>query len=188
LGAILLIAILLLTTACYQQQMGSQPRYDPLEPSTLFADGRSARQPLPDTVAQGQLHEDTLLYAGTENGLPAARFPFPVTHDVLVHGQDRFDVFCSPCHGRTGYGDGMVVRRGFIPPPSFHTDQLRQAPVGHLFEVATNGLGAMPSYASQVPARDRWAIVAYIKALQLSQHADAARLPADLQQQLEGAP
>lgn len=183
LAGVALVALLL--AGCYQQQMGSQPRYDPLEPSAFFADGLSARQPVPDTVARGQLRDDTLLYTGQENGQPAERFPFPVTHDVLVRGRDRFEVFCAPCHGRTGYGDGMIVQRGFIPPPSFHTDQLRQAPVGHLFEVATNGLGAMPSYAQQVPVRDRWAIVAYVKALQLSQHADVSQLPPDLRQQLE---
>jgi mono/diheme cytochrome c family protein len=182
----LLAAILM--TACYSQQMGSQPRYDPLEPSALFADGQSARSPLADTVARGQLRDDELLYAGTEHGQPAERFPYPVTHDVLVRGQDRFEIFCAPCHGRTGYGDGMVVQRGFIPPPSFHTDALRQAPVGHIFDVATNGLGAMPSYAAQVPVRDRWAIVAYIRALQLSQHADASQLPIDLRRQLEAQP
>jgi mono/diheme cytochrome c family protein len=186
--ALVVSVALLLTTACYSQQMGSQPRYDPLEPSALFVDGRSARQPVPGTVARGQMASDTLLLAGTENGQPANRFPFPVTRDVLVRGHDRFEVFCAPCHGRTGYGDGMVVRRGFIPPPSFHTDALRQAPVGHIFQVATEGFGAMPSYAKQVPVRDRWAIVAYIKALQLSQHADASTLPADLQQQLAAQP
>jgi mono/diheme cytochrome c family protein len=186
LAGVALVALLL--AGCYQQQMGSQPRYDPLEPSAFFSDGLSARQPVPDTVARGQLRDDTLLYTGQENGQPAERFPFPVTHDVLVRGRDRFEVFCAPCHGRTGYGDGMIVQRGFIPPPSFHTDQLRQAPVGHLFEVATNGLGAMPSYAQQVPVRDRWAIVAYVKALQLSQHADVSQLPADLRQQLEAQP
>jgi mono/diheme cytochrome c family protein len=183
-----LLCSAVLLTACYQQKMGSQPRYDPLEPSAFFVDGQSARQPVPGTVARGQLPSDGLLLAGTENGRPADRFPFPITRDVLVRGRDRFEVFCAPCHGRTGSGDGMVVRRGFIPPPSFHTDVLRQAPVGHLFEVATDGLGAMPSYAAQVPARDRWSIVAYIKALQLSQHADVGALPADLQQQLEAQP
>ena len=123
-----------------------------------------------------------------EGGQDAARFPFPVTREVLDRGRDRFEIFCAPCHGRTGYGDGMIVRRGFVPPPSFHTDALRQAPVGHLFDVATNGLGAMPSYAAQVPVRDRWAIVAYIKALQLSQHVDVDDLPSDVRQQLEGQP
>ncbi len=185
---VLTLVLMALLTACYQQQMGSQPRYDPLEPAALFGDGQSARQPLADTVARGQLRDDTLLSTGQENGQVATRFPFPVTHDVLVRGRDRFEVFCSPCHGRTGDGNGMVVQRGFIPPPSFHTDALRQAPVGHLFEVATQGLGAMPSYAAQVSVRDRWAIVAYIKALQLSQHADASQLPADLRQQLETQP
>ena len=179
---------LLLTTACYSQQMGSQPRYNPLEPSALFADGQSARQPVAGTVARGQLQEDTLLSSGTENGQVADRFPFPVTREVLARGRDRFDVFCSPCHGRTGYGDGMVVQRGFIPPPSFHTDALRAVPVGHIFQVETDGLGAMPSYAKQVPTVERWDIAAYVRALQLSQHADASQLPADLRQQLEARP
>jgi mono/diheme cytochrome c family protein len=186
-GRFAILGVLLLS-GCYSQQMANQPRYDPLEPSAFFADGQSARQPVADTVARGALRDDTLLMTGTENGQPADRFPFPVTRDVLVRGRDRFDVFCSPCHGRTGYGDGMVVQRGFVPPPSFHTDQLRQAPVGHIFEVATNGLGAMPSYAQQVTVRDRWAIAAYIKALQLSQHAQVNDLPADVRQQLEAQP
>ncbi|MGE3909850.1 MAG: cytochrome c [Chloroflexota bacterium] len=182
------VALAALLAGCYQQQMADQPRYDPLEASALFADGKSARQPVPDTVARGQLRSDTLLYEGSENGQPAERFPFPVTQDVLIRGKDRFEIFCSPCHGRTGYGDGMIVQRGFIAPPSFHTDQLRQAPVGHIFQVATNGLGAMPSYGQQVPVHDRWAITAYIKALQLSQHATVSDLPADLRQQLEAQP
>jgi mono/diheme cytochrome c family protein len=188
-GFLLALTVLTLHVAgCYSQQMATQPRYDPLEPSALFADGQSARQPVPDTVARGQLAGDTLLTTGTENGQEADRFPFPIAREVLVRGRDRFQVFCSPCHGLSGYGDGMVVQRGFIPPPSFHTDTLRQAPVGHIFQVATNGLGAMPSYASQVPVRDRWAIAAYIKALQLSQHASIDKLPADLRQQLEARP
>jgi hypothetical protein len=182
-----LVACVLLT-GCYRQQMGTQPRYDPLEPSALFADGQSARQPVPDTVARGQLRDDTLLFSGTENGQVADRFPFPVTREVLARGQDRFEIYCAVCHGRTGYGNGMIVQRGFVPPPSFHTDELRQAPVGHIFAVATDGFGAMPSYAEQVPVRDRWAIVAYIKALQLSQHADASQLPVDLRSQLEDRP
>jgi len=186
--SVVLLGAGMLLTACYSQQMGSQPRYDPLEPSTLFADGQSARQPVPDTIARGHLRDDALLNTGMEDGQPASRFPFPVTRDVLDRGRDRFEIFCAPCHGRTGYGDGMIVQRGFIPPPSFHTDTLRQVPVGHVFDVATNGLGAMPSYAAQVPVRDRWAITAYVKALQLSQHADATSLPADLRQQLETQP
>jgi mono/diheme cytochrome c family protein len=190
LAVVLVAAALLavLVTGCYAQQMATQPRYNPLEPSALFADGQSARQPVSDTVARGQLSGDTLLTTGTERGGVADRFPFPVTRDVLVRGRDRFEVYCSPCHGLSGYGDGMVVQRGFIPPPSFHTDALRQAPVGHIFQVATEGLGAMPSYAAQVPVRDRWAIVAYVKALQVSQHASVDDLPADLRQQLESQP
>jgi hypothetical protein len=178
---------MLLLVAC-RQQMADQPRYDPLEPSAFFADGQSARQPVPDTVARGQLRDDTLLFTGKENGQDATRFPYPVTHEVLERGQDRFEIYCAPCHGRTGDGDGMIVRRGFIAPPSFHTDALRAAPVGHLFDVETNGLGAMPSYASQVPVRDRWAVAGYIRALQLSQHADVSALPSDLLQQLEAQP
>lgn len=186
-GLFAILGVLLLS-GCYSQQMANQPRYDPLEPSAFFADGQSARQPVADTVARGALHDDTLLMTGTENGQPADRFPFPVTREVLARGRDRFDVFCSPCHGRTGYGDGMVVQRGFIPPPSFHTDALRAVPVGHIFQVESDGLGAMPSYAKQVPTVERWDIAAYVRALQLSQHADASQLPADLRQQLEARP
>jgi mono/diheme cytochrome c family protein len=181
-----LAAVLL--TACYRQQMGNAPRYDPLEPSALFADGQSARQPVPDTVARGHLHQDSLLDTGMENGQPSDRLPFPASREVLDRGRDRFDIYCAPCHGRTGYGNGMVVQRGFIAPPSFHSDELRAVPVGHIFDVETQGLGAMPSYAAQIPVRDRWDIAAYIRALQLSQHADASQLPDDLRQQLEAQP
>lgn len=178
-----LAALALLATACYQK-MAENPRYDPLEPSSFFADGSSAR-PLPaDTVARGHLRDDPLLFTGKVNNEPVDQFPFPVTREVLLRGQERFNIYCAPCHGLTGDGDGMVVQRGFSRPPSYHTDRLRQAPVGHFFDVMTNGFGVMPSYAAQIPVRDRWAIAAYIRALQLSQHASLEDVPPDARQQL----
>jgi mono/diheme cytochrome c family protein len=170
------------------QKMANQPRYDPFEPSSFFADGQSARQPVPDTVARGQLRDDAALYTGKNGDLALSELPFPLTRDLLERGQQRFDIYCAVCHGEAGYGDGMIVRRGFSPPPSLHSDRLRAAPVGHYVEIMTTGFGAMPSYAAQVPARDRWAIAAYIRALQLSQHAGMSDLtPAD-RQALEEAP
>ncbi len=160
-----------------RQDMHDQPRYRPLSASNFFADGRASRPLVAGTVPRGQLRADTLLYTGRVNGEDATVFPFPVTADVMARGRERFDIFCSPCHGRTGRGDGMVVRRGFRPPPTFHSDRLRAVAIGHFFDVMTNGFGAMPSYASQVPARDRWAIAAYVRALQLSEHATLADVP-----------
>ncbi|MBX5490288.1 MAG: cytochrome c [Chloroflexi bacterium] len=181
--ATILLAGVLATAACYQK-MAESPRYDPLEPSSFFPDGSSAR-PLPtDTVARGHLRDDPALFTGKVNGADVDQFPFPVTRDVLLRGQERFNIFCTPCHGWVGNGDGMVVQRGFTRPPSFHTDQLRQAPVGHFFDVITNGFGSMPSYAAQIPVRDRWAIVAYIRALQLSQHATLDDVPPEARPQL----
>jgi mono/diheme cytochrome c family protein len=164
--------------AC-RQDMHDQPKYVPLRQSTFFGDERSARPLVPGTVARGQLHEDTLLYTGKVNGADATVFPFAVDTQVMARGHERFDIYCSPCHGRTGQGDGMVVRRGFRRPPTFHQDRLRNAPVGQIFDVITNGFGAMPDYAAQVPAADRWAIIAYLRALQLSGHATVADVPAD---------
>ena len=174
-GLLVLSAALAAGLGC-RQDMFDQPKVRPLQSSTFFADGRASR-PLPeDTVARGQLRGDELLYTGRIGGIVADAFPFPVTKAVLDRGQERFDVFCSPCHGRTGYGDGMIVQRGFKPPPSFHIDRLRQAPAGHFFDVMTNGFGVMYDYRSRVTPEDRWAIAAYIRALQLSQHASASDL------------
>ena len=159
--------------------MHDQPKYIPLRGSTFFTDGRSARTPVAGTVARGELHEDTLLYTGKVEGADATVFPFAVDENVMARGQERYDIFCSPCHGRTGAGDGMIVRRGYRPPPALHIDRLRLVPVGHFFDVITNGFGAMPDYAAQIRAEDRWAIVAYIRALQLSEHATTADVPAD---------
>jgi mono/diheme cytochrome c family protein len=167
---------LIVVSAC-RQDMHNQPKYIPLRGSTFFTDGRSARPLVDGTVARGQLRDDELLYTGKTGGTPATVFPFRVDEKVMERGQERYDVFCSPCHGRTGQGDGMVVLRGYRRPPSMHQDRLRTAPVGHFFDVITSGFGAMPDYASQVPVADRWAIIAYIRALQLSGHAMLADVP-----------
>jgi mono/diheme cytochrome c family protein len=173
----LFVCLAVLATAGCRQDMHDAPRYEPLEASTFFADGRSARLPVANTVARGQLREDTLLYEGKINGQLADEFPMPVTADVMARGQERFNVFCAPCHGRTGQGNGMIVLRGYRRPPSFHEERLRTAPVGHFFDVITNGFGAMPDYAAQVRVEDRWAIIAYLRALQLSEHATLADVP-----------
>jgi len=165
--------------------MHDQPKYIPLRQSTFFADGRSARPFVEGTVARGQLRSDALLYTGKVNGADSDVFPFPIDAQVLARGAERFNIYCSPCHGRTGQGDGMVVRRGYRRPPSYHDDRLRNAPVGHYFDVITNGFGAMPDYAAQVKPADRWAIVAYIRALQLSEHASVADVPADQRGRLD---
>ena len=159
-----------------RQDMHDQPKLKPLAESDFYSDHRSARPPVDGTVARGHLDDDELLYTGKVNGKDATEFPWPVTSEVMARGRERFDIFCSPCHDRTGGGDGMIVRRGYRRPPSFHIDRLREAPVGHFFDVITNGFGAMPDYRDQVPVPDRWAIIAYIRALQASQHAtlDAA--------------
>ena len=143
----------------------------------FFTDARSARPLVEGTVARGHLRDDELLYTGRVNGEAAAVFPFAVDANVMARGRERYDVFCSPCHGRTGQGDGMVVLRGYRRPPSMHQDRLRSAPAGHFFDVITNGFGAMPDYAVQVKAEDRWAIVAYVRALQLSGHATLNDVP-----------
>jgi mono/diheme cytochrome c family protein len=171
-------------TAC-RQDMHDQPKFIPLRPSTFFADGRSERPLVEGTVARGHLNEDTALYQGKgADGKPVADFPFPVTKEVIQRGQQRYNIYCTPCHDRTGSGDGMIVRRGYRKPPSYHIDRLRQVPNGYIYDVITNGFGAMPDYAAQVNVNDRWAIVAYIRALQLSQNASVNDVPADARGQL----
>jgi Cytochrome C oxidase, cbb3-type, subunit III len=186
--AALLLGAALMLSAC-TQKMAVQPYNRPYTPSDVFADGSSAR-PLPaDTVARGHVQDDTLLFTGKDStGQDSNEFPFPITRDVLQRGRDRFEIYCVPCHGFTGNGDGLVVQRGFNPPPSYNSDRLRQAPVGHFFDVVSNGFGSMPSYATQVPARDRWAIIAYIRALQLSQYANVSDAPPEVQARLEQQP
>jgi len=170
------VSAALLFTGC-RQDMHDQPKYIPMRESTFFTDVRSARPLVEGTVARGHLRDDELLYTGKVNGADAAVFPFRVDATVMARGRERFDIFCSPCHGRTGQGDGMVVLRGYRRPPSLHQDRLRAAPAGHFFDVITNGFGAMPDYAEQVKAEDRWAIIAYVRALQLSAHATLADVP-----------
>jgi mono/diheme cytochrome c family protein len=179
------LCLLMSIAAACRQDMHDQPKYIPLRQSSFFGDDRSARPLVAGTVARGHLRDDELLYTGKVNGADANVFPFRVDAAVMARGRERFDIFCSPCHGRTGQGDGMVVRRGFRRPPTFHQDRLRNAPAGQLFDVITNGFGAMPDYAAQVRAEDRWAIVAYIRALQLSEHASLTDVPTDKRPELD---
>jgi mono/diheme cytochrome c family protein len=172
-----LLAVLAL--AGCRQDMHDQPRFKPFAKSDFYSDLRSERPPVEGTVARGQLHADTYFYTGKVGNNPGDYMPFPVTQEVLERGRQRFDIFCAPCHSRTGDGNGTVPARGFPrKPPSYHTERLRKTPLGYFFDVITNGFGIMPDYASQIPARDRWCIVAYIKALQLSQDATMADVPA----------
>jgi len=171
-----------------RQDMHVQPKYVPGDPSSFFPDGRSERPPVAGTVARGQLRTDALLYAGRINGAVADMFPFPITSADLSRGRERYNIYCSPCHDYTGSGNGMIVQRGFPSPPSFHIERLRQAPAGHFFEVITNGLGLMYSYASRVSPDDRWRIAAYIRALQLSQHGAMGDVPASESNALSGQP
>ncbi len=167
--------------------MQDQPKYIPLRPSDFFADGRSAR-PLPEgTVARGQLRADKVFFTGKMGDQFVDRIPFPVTRAVLDRGQERFNIYCTPCHGRLGNGLGMIVRRGLKRPPSYHIDRLRQIPIGYFYDVITNGFGAMQDYAAQVAPRDRWAIAAYIRVLQYSQQASINDVPADHRQDLTSA-
>ncbi|HXV81822.1 MAG TPA: cytochrome c [Candidatus Binatia bacterium] len=168
--------------------MADQPRYEPLDKSNFFSDGRSARPLVAGTVARDQLRIDEHLYQGKQQGKLVNSFPFPVTAAVLSRGQERYNIFCSPCHDRVGTGQGMIVRRGFRAPPSLHIERLREAPAGYFFEVMTRGFGVMSDYSQQVRPEDRWAIVAYIRALQLSQHANLTDVPADQRQRLERMP
>jgi mono/diheme cytochrome c family protein len=164
--------------------MHVQPKYLPYEPTSFFGDGRSERPSVDGTVARGHLRLDELLYTGKENGVLADRFPFAIQRADLERGRERYNIYCTPCHDYTGSGHGMIVQRGFPPPPSFHTDRLRAAPAGHFFDVMTNGLGSMYSYATRVEPEDRWRIAAYLRALQLSQHATMQDAPAAARQKL----
>jgi mono/diheme cytochrome c family protein len=190
-GAFTLCLLLLALAACQRtgpsfQSMGRQPKYDPLEPSDFFADGMTARPRIPGTVARGELTDNPFMDTGKINGADGDGFPFPVTAQVLDRGQERFNIYCSACHGRLGDGNGMIPSRGFRHPPSFHTEVLRSAKTGHFFDVMTNGFGSMPTYAPQVPVKDRWAIIAYIRALQLSQNSTVNDVPADQRGALAG--
>lgn len=175
--AVVLLGMTALTLAGCRQDMHDQPKFLPLRISDFYQDKRSARPIIEGTVARGQLKADTYFYTGKIGNQDGDEMPFPVTADVLARGQERFNIYCSPCHSELGDGRGMIVQRGLRPPPSYHTDRLRKAPLGHFFDVITNGFGAMPDYAAQIPVADRWAITAYIRALQLSQNAQQGDLP-----------
>jgi len=167
--------------------MRNQPRYEPYEATNFFPDGRSERPLIDDTVARGDARLDDLLYSGMVDGSYAKEFPFPLTRKDLVRGQERYNIYCSPCHGLTGEGDGIVVQRGFKQPPTFNQDRLRDAAPGYFYYAIDHGFGSMPSYANRIPVHDRWLIVAYIEALQLSQHAPVTALPQEDVAKLEAA-
>jgi cytochrome c5 len=162
-----------------QQDMARQPKNKPLSPSAFFADGRSERPPVENTVARGSIENDQLVVPKDSNA-----FPLAVTPALMVRGQERFKIFCTPCHGLQGDGNGMIVMRGMKHPPSYHDARLRQVPNGYIFDVITNGFGAMQGYSAQIPPRDRWAIVAYVRALQLSRNAPVSELPQALRDKL----
>jgi mono/diheme cytochrome c family protein len=184
-----LAALLLVLPGCdLRQRMFDQPKYEAHEGTDFFEDGLTSRPAVEGTVARGELRFDTHYWEGKVDGELATTLPSRValTADLMHRGRERFDIFCSPCHDRTGQGNGMVVQRGLKQPPSFHEARLREASIGYLFDVQTNGFGAMFSYASRVPVADRWAIAAYIRALQLSQQVEYDKLPSEDQSQLPG--
>lgn len=181
-----LASLTLLTVGC-RQDMHDAPKIEPLEASGFFPDDQGSRPLVPGTVARGELRDDDLLYKGLgPDGKPSAVFPFPVTSEVMARGQREFDIFCSPCHDRAGTGNGMVVQRGFKQPPSYNEERLRNEPPGYFVTVITNGFGQMSSYAAQVKPRDRWAIAAYIRALQLAQNAHLTDLTPEERAQFQG--
>lgn len=181
-GLSLLLVCLL--PAC-RQDMHDQPRFEPLEASAFFADGRSARPRVPGTVARGEREYDAHLLEGREGGELATTYPMPITRAVLERGRERYDIFCSACHDRAGTGQGIVVKRGLKQPPSYHIERLRSAPPGYFFDVITRGFGAMTDLSDRIPPADRWAIVAYVRALQRSQNGQLADLSAAARARLE---
>lgn len=180
-----LLALVSLSLAGCRQDMHDQAKAKTLAPSNFFADGRSARPVVAGTVARGQLQLDEHLYTGKIDGRHADTFPFPITPGVMQRGQERFNIYCSPCHGRIGDGSGIIVQRGFRRPASYHEERLRNAPPGYFFDVITNGFGTMFDYADRITPEDRWSIVAYIRALQLSQNAALEDVPADQRARLD---
>ena len=192
---LVLLGVCLIGGAC-RQDMQDQPKMKPYRSTSFFGDGLSMRQPVEGTIPRGYLRSDSVLFTGkkeksaqsTPSPSPASgnqnayaddtdTFPFPITEETMQRGRERFGIFCSACHGLSGHGDGMIVRRGYRQAANFHDDRLRQAPVGHFFDVITNGWGAMPSYAPQVPVQDRWAIIAYIRALQAAEPQETQKAP-----------
>jgi mono/diheme cytochrome c family protein len=182
---VLLLLALPLLAAC--ENMQDQPRYDPLEASTFFPDGRSARPLVPGTVPRGAIDEEPAFYTGVaDDDSLLDENPLPITLELLERGRERYDIYCAPCHGIDGYGSGMIVQRGFPAPQSFHIDRLRQAPDGYYFHAITNGFGRMYAYDYRIKTQDRWAVIAYIRALQLSQFAEEQDVPPEVLPELEG--
>ncbi|RMH27250.1 MAG: cytochrome c [Candidatus Hydrogenedentota bacterium] len=179
------IAVCIAMAGC-DQRMRYQPKYKPLQESDFFADGRSARPLVAGTVARGDLRDDRMLFTGMDGTTLTQVLPVSLTRELLERGQERFNIYCAPCHGRLGNGDGMIVRRGMVKPPSYHEDRLLSAPIGHFYDVMTNGFGRMYPH-NHIPVRDRWAIAAYIRALQLSQNATLADVPPEERAALNGA-
>jgi hypothetical protein len=183
-----LAGLALVAVAGCHRDMYDQPRYDAYSESTFFKDGTSFRPLVQGTIARGQLRADSHRYRGKDSeGKDVKEFPYPVTEAVMERGRERFMIFCYPCHGATGDGQGMIVRRGMTPPPSFHIDRLKQAPEGHFFDVISNGYGKMYRYDYRIPVDDRWAIIAYVRALQYRGEAKADDLPKDVRTRLEAS-
>jgi mono/diheme cytochrome c family protein len=184
----LIFCLLLCLMLCgCSQDMWNGSRLKPLAASQVFMDGRSSRPLVADTVSRNAPVMETPFVSGMSGGKPTDDiFPIPVTRPLIDRGQQRYNIYCSPCHGKTGYGDGIIVQRGFPAPPSYHSNRLRQAPLGHFFDVITNGYGNMYSYNDRVSIPDRWAIIAYIRVLQRSQDATISDVPPQERQQLEG--
>jgi mono/diheme cytochrome c family protein len=175
---------LLLAAAGCRQDMHNTPTAQPLRESLFVKSASTARPLIEGTVARGTLQDDAAFFTGKTGGVAIDALPFPLTAEILDRGEQRYNIYCTPCHGLAGNGDGMIVQRGFRQPPSYHTDRLRTAPLGYYYDVMTNGFGAMPDYRAQVMPRDRWAIAAYVRALQLSQHAPAAEFPQEEREKL----
>ena len=168
--------LLAAVSAC-RQDMHDQPKYRPLRASAFFENTSSARPLVEGTIARGTLQTDAAFFTGKNGAMVVSELPFPVTQEVIDRGQERYNIFCRPCHDATGSGNGLVVQRGYPKPSTYHSDRLRKAEAGYFFDVMTNGFGRMPDYRAQITPRDRWNIVAYIRALQMSQHAAAADVP-----------
>ena len=181
------LAVALTISAGCSQDMANQPKYKPQGTSTFFEDGRAERPRVPHTVARGEVVPDDSFHTGKAAGSYLREPPVPATRELMLRGQERYDVYCAVCHDRVGRGDGMIVRRGFRRPQSFHTDRLRGEPAGYFFDAITNGFGVMPSYAGAIPTADRWSIIAYIRALQRSQQARLDDVPPEERTRLESA-
>ena len=186
--AVLAVAAVLALGAGCRQDMHDQPKYKPQASSSFFRDGRAGRPPVEGTVWRTERLGEPAYTTGRIGPDYVASLPVPVTRDLVTRGQERYDIFCAPCHDRVGTGSGMIVLRGYRKPPSLHIERLRTQPDGYFFDVITNGFGVMPNYAQQIPVADRWAITAYVRALQLSQSATLNDVPESERAALSGAP